>query len=53
MPTTIVDGDKVFAVKPPATADYKPNNPLARLMSFLEAVELAAEQEHYLLNQAQ
>jgi hypothetical protein len=53
MPMTIVSGDKVFCVKPPATTDYKPNNPLARLMSLLEAVELAAEREHYLLNQVQ
>src|SRR3984957_10229696 len=53
MPMTIVSGDKVFAVKPPATADYKPNNPLARLMSLLEGVDLAAEREQYLLNQVQ
>ena len=33
MPMTIVSGDKVFAVKPPATIDFKSNNPLARLMS--------------------
>jgi mannose-6-phosphate isomerase-like protein (cupin superfamily) len=49
----IVSSDKVFLVKPPATPDYKPNNPLARLMSLLETVELAAERENYLLNQVQ
>jgi mannose-6-phosphate isomerase-like protein (cupin superfamily) len=53
MPMTIVSGDKVFLVKPPATVDYKPNNPLARLMSLLETVELSAERENYLLNQVQ
>ncbi len=53
MPMTIVSSDKVFLVKPPATADYKANNPLARLMSLLETVELAAERENYLLNQVQ
>ena len=53
MPMTIVSSDKVFLVKPPATPDYKPNNPLARLMSLLETVELAAERENYLLNQVQ
>jgi len=53
MPMTIVSSDKVFLVKPPATPDYKPNNPLMRLMSLLETVELAAEQENYLLNQVQ
>ena len=39
MPMTIVRGDKVFAVKPPATIDYKSNNPLARLMSLLETID--------------
>jgi mannose-6-phosphate isomerase-like protein (cupin superfamily) len=53
MPMSIVSGDKVFPVRPPATVDYKTDNPLARLMSLLEAVELAAEREHYLLNQVQ
>lgn len=53
MPMTIVSGDKVFLVKPPATVDYKANNPLARLMTVLEGVELAAERENYLLNQVQ
>ena len=53
MPMTIVSGDKVFPVRPPATIDYKTNNPLARLMALLESVELAAEREHYLLNQVQ
>lgn len=53
MPMTIVQGDKIFPVKPPATADYKPDNPLARLMSLLETVELSAERENYLLNQVQ
>ena len=53
MPVAIVSNDKVFLVKPPATPDYKPNNPLARLMSLLETVELSAERENYLLNQAQ
>jgi mannose-6-phosphate isomerase-like protein (cupin superfamily) len=48
---TIVSGDRVFTVKPPATIDYKSNNPLARLMSLLESVDLQAEREHYLLNQ--
>jgi mannose-6-phosphate isomerase-like protein (cupin superfamily) len=50
---TIVSGDKVFPVKPPATIDYKSNNPLARLMALLESVELSAERENYLLNQVQ
>jgi mannose-6-phosphate isomerase-like protein (cupin superfamily) len=53
MPMTIVKGDKVFTVKPPASVDYKQNNPLARLMSLLETVELSAERENYLLNQVQ
>jgi len=53
MPMTIVSGDKIFPVKPPAGADYKQNNPLARLMSLLETVELSAERENYLLNQVQ
>jgi mannose-6-phosphate isomerase-like protein (cupin superfamily) len=53
MPMTIVSGDKVFLVKPPASVDYKPNNPLARLMSLLETVELSAERENYLLNEVQ
>jgi len=53
MPMTIVSGDKVFPVKPPSTVDYKSNNPLARLMSLLETVELEAERENYLLNQVQ
>jgi mannose-6-phosphate isomerase-like protein (cupin superfamily) len=53
MPMTIMSGDKVFLVKPPATVDYRPNNPLARLMSLLESVELQAERENYLLNQVQ
>jgi mannose-6-phosphate isomerase-like protein (cupin superfamily) len=53
MPMTIVSGDKVFTVKPPATIDFKSNNPLAQLMSLLESVDLQAEREHYLLNQVQ
>jgi mannose-6-phosphate isomerase-like protein (cupin superfamily) len=53
MPMTIVSGDKVFPVKPPATIDYKPNNPLARLMKILEGIELSAERDNYLLNQVQ
>src|SRR5215831_19589688 len=53
MPMTIVKGDKVFQVKPPASVDYKQNNPLARLMSLLESIELSAEREFYLLNQVQ
>jgi mannose-6-phosphate isomerase-like protein (cupin superfamily) len=53
MPMTIVSGDKVFFVKPPASVDYKSNNPLSRLMSLLETVELSAERENYLLNQVQ
>ena len=53
MPMTIVSGDKVFLVKPPAGVDYKPNNPLAQLMSLLETIELSAERENYLLNQVQ
>ena len=57
MPMTIVSGDKVYVVKPPGThvadADYKPNNPLARLMKILESIELSAEREYYLLNQVQ
>lgn len=50
---TIVSGDKVFPVKPPASIDYKSNNPLARLMRILETVELSAERENYLLNEVQ
>jgi hypothetical protein len=53
MPMTIVSGDKVFTVKPPATIDYKSNNPLARLMSLLRTIDLEAEREHYLLNRVQ
>jgi mannose-6-phosphate isomerase-like protein (cupin superfamily) len=53
MPMTIVSGDKVFPVKPPATIDYKSNNSLARLMTLLESVELGAERENYLLNHVQ
>src|SRR5207245_4561925 len=53
MPMTIVSGDRVFPVKPPSTIDYKSNNPLARLMTVLESIELAAEREHYLLNLVQ
>jgi mannose-6-phosphate isomerase-like protein (cupin superfamily) len=53
MPMTIVSGDKVFPVKPPASIDYKSNNPLSRLMRVLETVELSAEQENYLLNEVQ
>jgi mannose-6-phosphate isomerase-like protein (cupin superfamily) len=53
MAMTIVSGDKVFTVKPPASIDYKTNNPLARLMSLLETVELSAEQENYLLDKTQ
>jgi mannose-6-phosphate isomerase-like protein (cupin superfamily) len=48
-----VSGDKVFPVKPPASIDYKSNNPLARLMSILESIELSAELDNYLLNDAQ
>jgi mannose-6-phosphate isomerase-like protein (cupin superfamily) len=50
---TIVSGDKVFPVKPPASIDYKSNNPLARLMRILETVELSTERENYLLNEVQ
>jgi hypothetical protein len=50
---TIVSGDRVFPVKPPSTIDYKSNNPLARLMTLLESIELVAERENYLLNQVQ
>jgi mannose-6-phosphate isomerase-like protein (cupin superfamily) len=53
MPMTIVSGDKIFLVKPPGTVDYKPNNPLARLLKILESIELSAEREYYLLNQVQ
>ena len=53
MAMTIVSGDKVFPVKPPASVDYKSNNPLSRLMRVLETVELSAEQENYLLNEVQ
>ena len=53
MPMTIVSGDKVFPVKPPASIDYKSNNPLARLTAILESVELTAERENYLLNDVQ
>lgn len=53
MPMMIVSSDKVFPVKPPATVDYKTANPLNRLMSLLETVELGVEREHYLLNSVQ
>jgi len=53
MPMTIVSGDKVFPVRPPSAVDFKSNNPLARLVSLLETVDLEAERENYLLNQAQ
>jgi len=53
MPMEIVASDKVFAVKPPSTPNYRSNNPLNRLMSILETVELAAERECYLLNSVQ
>jgi len=36
MPMTIVSSDKVFLVKPPASPDYKPNNPLGACPSILQ-----------------
>jgi mannose-6-phosphate isomerase-like protein (cupin superfamily) len=53
MPMEIVSGDKVIPVQPPATINYKINNPLAKLMGVLEQIELAAERECYLLNSVQ
>lgn len=53
MPMEIVSGDRVFPVPPPATINYRADNPLARLMSLLERVQLAAEREQYLLNSIQ
>jgi mannose-6-phosphate isomerase-like protein (cupin superfamily) len=49
----IVASDQVFAVKPPQTPNYRSNNPLNRLMSVLETIELGAERECYLLNSVQ
>lgn len=53
MPMEIASGDRVFPVPPPATINYRADNPLARLMSLLERVELSAEREQYLLNSIQ
>src|SRR5437879_223039 len=53
MPMTIVSSDKVYPVQPPATIDYKVNNPLARLMSLLQQIDFSAERESYLANLAQ
>lgn len=52
MPMTIVSSDKVYPVKS-SKVDYKPNNPLNRLMAILESFDLSAERENYLLNQVQ
>jgi mannose-6-phosphate isomerase-like protein (cupin superfamily) len=49
----IVSGDKFFPVKPPARANYRADNPLAKLMTLLEGVDLSAEREFYLLNRTQ
>jgi mannose-6-phosphate isomerase-like protein (cupin superfamily) len=49
----IVASDKVFQIKPPQVPNFKVDNPLNRLMSILETVELAAERECYLLNSVQ
>jgi mannose-6-phosphate isomerase-like protein (cupin superfamily) len=53
MPMTIVSSDKVYTVQPPATIDFKVNNPLARLMSLLQQIDFGAERESYLANLAQ
>jgi mannose-6-phosphate isomerase-like protein (cupin superfamily) len=53
MPMEIVSGDRVFPVPPPASVNYRADNPLARLMSLLERVELSSERENYLLNSIQ
>lgn len=49
----LVSSDRVFAVQPPATVNYRADNPLARLVSLLERVDLAAERECYLVNSVQ
>lgn len=53
MPMQIAANDRVFAVQPPATIAYRVNNPLSRLMSLLEQMDLSAEREYYLLNSVQ
>jgi len=48
MPMTIVDGDQVYTLQPPQNIDYRRNNPLARLVTLLQQVELCCERESYL-----
>src|SRR5258707_944042 len=48
MPMAIVSNDKIFPVKPPSSVDYKTNNPLARLITVLDAVELGPSVRVYL-----
>lgn len=48
MPMNLVSSDKVFSVRPPATVDYRANNPLQRLMTLMQGIELCADRECYL-----
>ena len=41
------DSSTVVRVPSGVTPNYRDNNPLLRVMQMLEAVELAAEREHY------
>lgn len=49
----IVHSDVVVAVPPGTTPDYKSGNPLLKLLSLVERVQLAASREHYFMDQAQ
>ena len=48
MPMSLVPGDRIFTVQPPKTIDYKANNPLARLLTILQGVDLCADRDSYL-----
>jgi mannose-6-phosphate isomerase-like protein (cupin superfamily) len=48
MPMSLVPTDRIFSIQPPQNIDYKTNNPLARLITLLQQVELGAEADSYL-----
>src|SRR5437879_2597534 len=50
-PVNIVHSDVVVTVPPGRTPTYRSANPLLKLLSLLEHVQLAASREHYFMDQ--
>lgn len=49
----IVLHDNIIRIEPGSSINYNKNNPLVRLMSIIETMDVAAEREHYLMESVQ